>query len=351
MSMSDLSKKITVSVVIATYNRSRMVREAVLAAWNQTLPPDEIVVSDDCSPDDTLEVLEALKKEVPILKIISTSTNSGGVPNWNHVIEASSGELIAWCSDDDRFKPDHLKNAIAYLSTHEEVGLIHSGFEEVFDGGETRLDVRKTQLKSNSIILVNRSNAIDYFSRNFSWYFHPSTLVFRRSLWNSVGHFDKRYALADTDWFLRAAINHQLVYLPYYGVINRRHAGGSGNWSARVGSIEMQRELYRAIENFIHVAHNTTSHVINLDKQFSQWLNQYRLLLLRIFISRSRAGRREVARDCANEILRVTPILSKFPSVILNNSIHSAYYFLSCLQLILPGGRNKYKDLGKYIPM
>lgn len=349
--MKNSQLRPSISVVIATYKRAKMVREAVLAAWNQTLRPDEIIVSDDCSPDDTLYVLEALKAEVPILKIISTPANSGGVPNWNHVIENSTGELIAWCSDDDRFKPDHLNKSVTYLTEHPEVGLVHAGFEEVFDGADLEQQNRYIPLKSNKEFIVDRSNAVEYFSENFSWYFHPSTLVFRRTLWNRVGVFDKKYALADTDWFLRATVEHRTVYLPYYGVINRRHSGGSGNWSARVGSINMQRELYFSVTNFMDCVRKSNPPVDNLDQQFSRWLWKYRILLLRIFISRSRAGRIDVAKDCAEEIRHVSPFLHFIPQVLFALTIILAFHALSLLQSILPGGRSKYADLGKYIPM
>jgi glycosyltransferase involved in cell wall biosynthesis len=48
----------TISVAIATYNRASMVRETVLAALAQSRPPDEIVVSDDASTDETVPVIQ-----------------------------------------------------------------------------------------------------------------------------------------------------------------------------------------------------------------------------------------------------------------------------------------------------
>ncbi len=57
----------TVSVVIATYNRAAMVRQAIESALAQSRPPDEIVVSDDASTDDTPEVLSELAAAHPKL--------------------------------------------------------------------------------------------------------------------------------------------------------------------------------------------------------------------------------------------------------------------------------------------
>lgn len=352
--MSELitSSRPTISVVIATYNRSSMVREAVLAAWNQTLQPDEIVVSDDCSTDDTVEVLRQLQREVPVLKIVESNRNSGGVPNWNQVIEASSGDIVAWCSDDDRFKNNHLENALDYLDRNADVGMVHAGFEEVFDRGVHDRQHQVIPLKSQFPIVVTRLNTVEYFSTQYlSWPFHPSTLVFRRKLWDCVGPFDPRYALADTEWFIRATIDNKIAYLPYHGVINRRHFGAGGNWSSRVGSIAMQREHFSAIKNFINTVKASSSNITDLDRQYSKWMRQYRILLVRIFVSRARAGAFSVVSECAAELLNVTPSLKKIPQPFRLTFVYSTYYLLYRLQAFLPGGRGKYRDLGKFIPL
>lgn len=340
----------TVSVVSATYNRSRMVVQAVMSAWQQTLKPYEIVVSDDCSKDDTIDRLIALKKEVPILKIITNSANSGGVPNWNRAVNASQGDLIAWCSDDDRFTPDHLQKAVQYLFDHPDVDVVHAGFiecTEYEDGSETEA---LSPLKSSHPIVVDKNNFLMYSAINFNWPFHPSTLVFRRKVWEEVGPFNPKFALADTEWFVRCAMKHRLVYLPYYGVINRRHLGSSENWSNRVGSVNMQRELYESILNFVDWA-RASREVKNIDPQFRKWLSRYRILLLRMCIARARAGVFPVARELACEITRVTPILSKIPVQIREWVTKYLYTFLNFIQKYCLGGQSKYANLGKHVPL
>jgi len=67
----------------------------------------------------------------------------------------------------------------------------------------------------------------------------------RREVWENTGPFDAAYALADTDWFVRAAERFPVALLPRHGVLNRRH---SGNWSNRVGSARMQAEIFEIVE-------------------------------------------------------------------------------------------------------
>jgi len=63
-----------------------------------------------------------------------------------------------------------------------------------------------------------------------------------------VGRFDCAYALADTDWFVRAVERFPAAMLACYGVYNRRH---NGNWSNRLGSARMQREIFEIVEGAI----------------------------------------------------------------------------------------------------
>ncbi len=238
----------TVSVAIATYNRAGMVRQAIEAVLDQTRPPDEIVVADDASTDPTWA------KHSPNwpaassrLRIFRRERNSGGVENWNFAIGQTSGDYIAWCSDDDRFLSGHLKASVEYLEANPEVGLVHSGFVDVIEArGEAQRLARPLRFPQTRI--VTQRNLIGYLTRYYDWPFHPSTLVLRREVWQRVGPFNPGYALADTDWFVRAAEQFPAAMLARHGVYNRRHAG---NWSNRLGSAKMQSEIFEIVEGAI----------------------------------------------------------------------------------------------------
>ena len=169
----------SLSVAIATYNRAAMVRQAVEAALGQSRAPDEIVIADDASTDDTGQVLDRLSACDARVRVIRQPVNSGGVANWNRAMAATRGDLIAWCSDDDRFLPGHLEASSAYLEAHPEIGMVHSSFIDTWEtprgtGEEARL------LRSARPIVIDRRNLWGYLIRYYDWPFHPSTLVMRR---------------------------------------------------------------------------------------------------------------------------------------------------------------------------
>lgn len=233
-----------ISVAIATYNRAAMAREAIAAALAQSRAPDEIVVADDASTDGTCSELDRWSRRDARIRVIRQAANSGGVANWNAAMRAASGDFIAWCSDDDRFMPDHLKASLDYLETHPEIGMVHSSFVDVWETARGTVEQARL-LRSARPLLTDRQNLFRYMTRYYDWPFHPSTLVMRREVWERTGPFDPRYALADTDWFVRAVERFPVALLPRFGVLNRRHAG---NWSNRLGSARMQAEIFEIVE-------------------------------------------------------------------------------------------------------
>lgn len=224
-----------------------MVREALEAALRQTLVPLEICVADDASTDATWESLTRLAAAEPGVRIFRRSGNSGGVDNWNFAIGQTGGDFIAWCSDDDRFLPDHLAASLAYLDAHPDVGLVHSGFVDALETpqGSRRIE-RPVRFATDAVLAPG--GMLRYLLRYYDWPFHPSTIVMRRKVWDAVGPFDPAFALADTDWFVRAAERFPVAMLARHGVVNRRHAG---NWSNRLGSARMQSEIREIVERAI----------------------------------------------------------------------------------------------------
>src|SRR5262249_51400514 len=104
------------------------------------------------------------------------------------------------------------------------------------------------QLRSRHTIEITRKGLLGYMTRYYDWPFHPSTIVLRREVWESTGQYNPAYSLADTEWFVRAVEQFAAAMLPRHGVLNRRHPG---NWSNRLGSARMQREIFAILEGSI----------------------------------------------------------------------------------------------------
>ena len=110
---SNLSD-IKISVVIPAYNASKYIEKTLQSIVNQSLARKkfEIIVIDDCSLDDTFNIVRKFLNSTgfPNTKVIQTESNSKGPAKPRNIgIEESIGEYIAFCDADDIWHPDKLK--------------------------------------------------------------------------------------------------------------------------------------------------------------------------------------------------------------------------------------------------
>jgi glycosyltransferase involved in cell wall biosynthesis len=99
---------------------------AINSALNQTYKNIEIIVSDNCSSDGTLEHLNKLYKNINNVKIYGNSTNLGPVINWINCINKSSGDFSKLLFSDDTISPNFIEETIKLLKSDSEIGFVYS---------------------------------------------------------------------------------------------------------------------------------------------------------------------------------------------------------------------------------
>ena len=114
-----------VSVIIPSYNREKTIERAVMSVLNQTYKDLELIVVDDCSKDNTVEVLKSIKDDR--LKIIRLEKNSGACVARNVGIENAQGDYIAFQDSDDEWLLDKLEKQMAIFEK-EKVDLVFCAF-------------------------------------------------------------------------------------------------------------------------------------------------------------------------------------------------------------------------------
>ena len=104
----------TISVAMATYNGGRYLREQLDSIRRQSLLPTELVVCDDGSSDDTVEILRAFAANAPFKVVIDAHGQKlGFTPNFLRAIAQCTGEIVALCDQDDQW--DERKLAVCVL--------------------------------------------------------------------------------------------------------------------------------------------------------------------------------------------------------------------------------------------
>ncbi|WP_295664899.1 glycosyltransferase family 2 protein [uncultured Mucilaginibacter sp.] len=105
-----------VSVVMATYNGSRFLREQLDSIVNQTYPNLEIIVVDDCSTDDTVAILNAYAAKYANIKVYVNEVNLGYVKNFEKGLLLSTANYISPCDQDDIWLPNKTEFLMAKLA-------------------------------------------------------------------------------------------------------------------------------------------------------------------------------------------------------------------------------------------
>lgn len=103
-----------VSVIIPTYNRGRLILDSVNSVLNQTYKNIELIVVDDCSTDDTKEIIESINDFR--IKYIKLEKNSGACVARNSGIERATGEFIAFNDSDDLWIPEKICRQLDFLN-------------------------------------------------------------------------------------------------------------------------------------------------------------------------------------------------------------------------------------------
>jgi glycosyltransferase involved in cell wall biosynthesis len=116
------------SVLINNHNYARYVGEAVESVLAQTCPPVEIIVVDDGSTDDSLQVLEKNFGANPRVRVIA-NVNRGQTAAIAAGVDVAQGEILCLLDADDRYKPDYLATLEAHYTSHLTTDLTFCRYE------------------------------------------------------------------------------------------------------------------------------------------------------------------------------------------------------------------------------
>lgn len=134
----DTSKPL-VSVFIVTYNSSDYIIEALESVRNQTYQNIELVVSDDCSSDDTLakvkEWIDQNKGRFIRTEVVETPVNTGIPANYNRAVRACKGEWLKMMDGDDLILPNCVEDNVNYIAKHLDALVV---FSDMFLFKETK---------------------------------------------------------------------------------------------------------------------------------------------------------------------------------------------------------------------
>lgn len=130
-----------ISIALCTYNGERYIKEQINSIINQSLKPDELVVSDDNSSDNTIEIIEKLLQNTGInLRINVNNPGLGVFKNFEKAISLCQGDYIFCCDQDDIWKNNKIELHMKEFEKHPDAIMVFSNAAVVLNGPENYLN-------------------------------------------------------------------------------------------------------------------------------------------------------------------------------------------------------------------
>lgn len=216
-----------ISVLVPVYNGERFLAEAIQSVLDQTLPPDEIIVVDDGSTDNTARIVANLSGTADVHIRYVYQANQGPAAARNHGLRLAQGELIAFQDADDRWAAGRLPLQVRLLKQRPDVQIV----------------LGRTCFFADGAPLAPNGTGDPTAPR---WFLGMQAGLYRRAAFTVVGYFDSTLLIHDdVDWFRRTVALGLTVHSHDDVVLfHRRHANNLTNnrAAAQVALFRMLRK-------------------------------------------------------------------------------------------------------------
>lgn len=218
-----------VSIIVITYNSAKFVLETLESARAQTYENIELIVSDDCSTDNTVEIcrqwIEENKERFVRSELITSPENTGIPANCNRGVKAAQGEWVKFIAGDDILMDNCITDFIAYIHLCVDNIRILVGASIVFEGNLSLKSL--TRISYNDLLLNSNLTAETQFQkllrdRNIS---APGAIIQRKLLIELNGFDEDYFFIEDLPLWLKATKKGNKIYgmakpVVYYRIHN-----------------------------------------------------------------------------------------------------------------------------------
>jgi len=252
------------SIIIPTYNRSNLLVQAIDSILQQRIKVYEIVISDDCSTDDTRQVCQHYQQKQQSTRItwVSGQTNAGAQVARNRGLAASSGDVIMFMDSDD---------VIAEKGLFPLLKALESADIDYAYGKVVRTDNHLVPLKGTTAIGESFSSAPNDIA---GYHWHTMGAIYRRSYLQRVGAWDEQLT-GSQDWEFQARVklaNGNEVFVDQVVGLWRDHD------EERVGAKRFRYDYVKSVIKACLLIHQQAESTLNLDAALERRLVKKLLL-------------------------------------------------------------------------
>ncbi len=188
-----------ISIVLPTYNGSKYIRKSIESCLQQTFTNFELIIVNDCSSDNTLFIINEYALKDERIKIINNEYNKKLPLSLNKGFDNAEGGYFTWTSDDNYYAPEALQKMFDVLQNNKTADLIYTDYY-IVDENDKITGTRKFGD-------VNKS-----FNQ---WLGAGACFLYKKEIHSeNNGYNPAALLIEDYDFFTRAFIKFQFVYLP-----------------------------------------------------------------------------------------------------------------------------------------
>lgn len=230
------------SITIPTY-KSRYLREAIDSVVNQTYTDWELIIVDDCSPEDLRIIVEPYMKDSRV-SYYRNEKNIGAeklVENWNRCLSYCQGDFVLCIGDDDRMLPNCLSDLQALIEKYPDLDVYHSRTQIIDEDGQVKETLALRDDFEDALAMIeNRWNGRRQYIGDFCYR--------RSSLMKNGGYYPLPFAWGSDDiTAFRAALSHGIANTIQPGFQyreNRYSISLSQNEEKKAEAVLEQRKWY-----------------------------------------------------------------------------------------------------------
>lgn len=227
-----------VSIVLPCYNGAKMIGEAIESVIAQTYQDWELIIVNDCSTDNTLEVAQTYAARDKRIRVFSNEKNSKLPATLNHGFREAKGEYWTWTSDDNLLLPTMLEELSNYLDEHPEVGFVTSDFANIdVDGNIISYDVLLDNIQDR-MPLNNCGGA---------------SFMYRSSIAKKIGEYrEDLFLVEDYEYWLRLCFYTKLAHYPkvlYHYRVHEKSLTATRKSQIAERLIQLRLEYLEKVEN------------------------------------------------------------------------------------------------------
>ena len=203
----------TLSVVFPNYNNAKTIPNALEAILNQSFQPKEIIFVDDCSTDNSVEVIESYVQKYPFIKLYLNEKNMGLYFTINRCLENVTGDYMHGTSGDDPILPGFYEKSLSMLAQYPEAGLCTTLCFRVDDDGNELPLVPEPPYPSRSPIFIPAEKMLNAITKQ-EFEIMSSTTIWNVNILREVGGVPDLKHIEDTFLNLLLAQNHGVCFIP-----------------------------------------------------------------------------------------------------------------------------------------